>query len=257
MLLLSAGLGTRLKPLTENWPKCLMPIHKVPLLDYWLSLLKEMNINDVHINVHHKSEILGHYIQRPRFLNWVKMIYEKELLGTAGTVRNNKRIFYNKPLLLIHSDNWSGVDLKRFILDSQNQKKEKVLFSMLTFNSLNPKLCGVVTVDENFLVTQFQEKSETPKSNLANGAVYYLFPELVNWICDNQHINDFSLDVIPQCLGKIITWHNTSYHRDIGTIEELRRAQEDPKRALFWNKEDRWLKEFEFNKIHEQVNEIK
>ena len=240
-----------------------MPIHRVPLLDYWLSFLKSLNIDDVHINIHHKSEILGHYMRRPRFRNWVKMIYERELLGTAGTVRKNRNIFYNKPLLLIHSDNWSGVDLKRFILDSQNQnqnqnqKKEKALFSMLTFNCLNPKSCGIVTIDENSIVTQFQEKSENPTSNLANGAVYYLLPELVNWICDNELINDFSLDVIPQCLGKILTWHNTSYHRDIGTMEELRLAQKDPKRVLFWNKEDRWLKDFKFNKIHEQVNEIK
>lgn len=234
-----------------------MPIHQIPLLDYWLSSLKQINAKNIYINAHYRVEILRDYVRRPRFRNWVKLLYERELAGTAGTIRNNKDTFYNKPLLLIHSDNWCELDLQSFIEDSQNQKDDKILFSMVTFNSLNPKSCGIVTIDKKSVVTQFQEKTEVPISNLANGAVYFLSAELVNWICNNQFANDFSLDVIPKFIGRILTWHNTGYHRDIGTIEELKRAQNDPKRILFWKKKDKWLKNFQLNTIHDELNEIK
>lgn len=234
-----------------------MPIHKVPLLEYWLSSLKQIDIKKVYINVHHKAEILSQYVGRPRFLNWVKVLYENELLGTAGTIRQNKVEFYNNPLLLIHSDNWSGIDLEEFINYNNDLEKKNCLFSMVTFKSENPKSCGIVVINEAQIVTQFQEKNEFPISDLANGAIYFLSPKLVNWICDTNHLNDFSLDVIPQCLGKILSWHNTSYHRDIGTLKELRQAQQDPKRSLFWSDNDKWLESFKSNKIHDELKEIK
>ena len=103
-LLLAAGYGTRLMPLTKNWPKCLMPIGKYPLLEYWLSNLYINNIDDVYVNLHSHYEIVEKYLQRNRFASWVKPIFEKELLGTAGTLFNLGKYFSNKTILLIHAD---------------------------------------------------------------------------------------------------------------------------------------------------------
>ena len=84
-LLLAAGLGTRLSPLTDEWPKCLMPIGKRPLLEYWLETLHLANVNKVIVNLHHHSEIVQEFLNRPRFNGWVSSVYEETLPGTAGT----------------------------------------------------------------------------------------------------------------------------------------------------------------------------
>ena len=89
-LLLAAGLGTRLRPLTDEWPKCLMPIGDRPLLEYWLETLYSTNVRKVLVNMHHHSEIVQEFLNRPRFKDWVSSVYEETLLGTAGTLRENK-----------------------------------------------------------------------------------------------------------------------------------------------------------------------
>ena len=114
-LLLAAGYGTRLMPLTKNWPKCLMPIGKYPLLEYWLSNLYINNIDDVYVNLHSHYEIVEKYLKRKRFSSWVTPIFEKDLLGTAGTLFNLRKYFKNQTILLIHADNWSVFNLKEFI----------------------------------------------------------------------------------------------------------------------------------------------
>ena len=91
-LLLSAGYGTRLKPLTNDWPKCLMPIGGIPLLEYWLYFLNKVNVKDVLINTHYLSEKVQNFLKRSH-LEWVKTIYEPKLLGTAGTLIKNYNFF--------------------------------------------------------------------------------------------------------------------------------------------------------------------
>ena len=88
-LLLAAGFGTRLKPLTDIWPKCLMPIRNKPLLGYWLVILRDLGIDDVVVNTHYLSKYVEEFLSQPRFSNWVTPVYEDKLLGTAGTIRNN------------------------------------------------------------------------------------------------------------------------------------------------------------------------
>ena len=95
-----------------------------------------------------------------------------------------------------------------------------------------------------------------PRSNLANGAIYFLSRNLVNLICTDKTIIDFSTDLIPNLMGKILTWHNIGYHRDIGTLAALRKAQEDPKRTLYWPEQDSWMNDFQRNPIHEKLRVV-
>ena len=78
-LLLAAGLGTRLQPLTDQWPKCLMPIGERPLLEYWLETLWRSGISEVLVNLHHLPEIVEIFLARPRFQDWVSGVKETEL----------------------------------------------------------------------------------------------------------------------------------------------------------------------------------
>ena len=90
-ILLAAGTGSRLMPLTKFWPKCLMPIHKIPLLEFWLSDLWENDIKQAIVNTCHHGDIVSDFLSRPRFRDWVQNSREDVLLGTAGTIRKNKK----------------------------------------------------------------------------------------------------------------------------------------------------------------------
>ena len=205
------------------------------------------------MNSHHHAQVLDEYLSRKRFCGWVKNLYERKLLGTAATIRANEQFFLNKPLLLIHSDNWTSANINDFLTFSLSQQSKDILLTMLTFRTDNPESCGIVSVDRGGLAIEFQEKSNAPTSNLANGAIYFLSYDLVNLICRDKTIIDFSKDLIPNLIGKILTWHNTGYHRDIGTLESLIKAQNDPKRTLYWPEHDSWMTNFRRNPIHKKI----
>jgi hypothetical protein len=97
---------------------------------------------------------------------------------------------------------------------------------MMTFRSETPKSCGIVELDHRGVVHGFHEKIENPPGNLANAAVYIIEPEVVNSLTalTGKEV-DFSTEVIPRFLGHIHTYRNVIYHRDIGSVESLLKAQ--------------------------------
>ena len=252
-LLLAAGYGTRLQPLTINWPKCLMPIGDKPLLEYWLEILFQNNINEVLVNLHYLSEIVKEFLERPLFNNWVKYVYETELLGTAGTLRANYDYFKDESVLLIHSDNWCQCNFSDFINFHKSLRPSETSITMMTFNTDSPKTCGIVECDNKGIVLDFHEKVNNPPGNIANAAVYILEPEVLNWLKKHPEINDFSTEVLPAWIGHIATWHNDKIHRDIGTIDSLQQAQKDPIPKAIWKEKDFWSEKFLKNPIHKKI----
>ena len=100
--------------------------------------------------------------------------------------------------------------------------------TMMTFTTTEPELCGIVELDERGVVKKIFEKVENPPGNLANGAVYILAPSVMNFLISlNSKMIDFSTEVLPHFLGRINSFHNDIYHRDIGTAESLRVAQHE------------------------------
>jgi mannose-1-phosphate guanylyltransferase len=252
-LLLAAGLGTRLSPLTDNWPKCLMPIGERPLLEYWLEMLSLTDVSEALVNLHHHAEIVQEFLDRPRFQSWVRSVSEETLLGTAGTLNANKEYFQDCTTLLVHADNWCQCDFANFINYHRKQRPEHCSITMMTFNSTTPETCGIVETNSEGIVQKFYEKSNNPHGNQANGAVYLLEPEVLKWIVEKPEINDFSTEVLPHFMGSIATWNNQGIHRDIGALAMLKFAQSDPKPNSYWLEKDIWQKEFLSNPIHQQV----
>ena len=255
-MLLAAGLGTRLRPLTNNWPKCLMPIKGRPLLEYWLSNFKKQNIDEVLINMHHHSEIVKEFIQQPQFTGWVKSVYEEQLMGTAGTLRKNANFFYNNSIIIAHADNWCCCDFKDFIAFHNFSRPEGTLITMMTFDCSNPSDCGIVELDDQGIVVDFHEKIENPPGHLANAAVYIIEPEVLKWIEKHTNNNDFSTQVLPYFVGKIATWKNNDIHKDIGTIGMLKDAQLDNCDLPFWMTNNSWQEQFTKHLIHKEIKEI-
>ncbi len=226
-LLLCAGLGTRLRPITNNIPKCLVPINGKPLLQYWLENLSKAGVSEFIVNTHYFSEKVEEFVKNSIYRDKIKLVYEKELLNTGGTLLHNKNLFdKDEPFLLIHADNLSFCNFKEFI--ESHKKNEKYLLTMMLFRTDVPQSCGIVKLDENNIVQEFYEKVSNPPSNLANGAVYICNYEIFEFLETLNKINiDFSLDVIPKLLGKINTYLNSTYHKDIGTINSFAEAQID------------------------------
>jgi mannose-1-phosphate guanylyltransferase len=260
-ILLAAGLGTRLKPLSNNWPKCLMPIGRKPLLEYWLETLNKLGIENVLVNTHYHAEEVEKFLSRPRFNEWVQHVYEATLLGTAGTIRKNKDFIGNNPLLLVHADNWCRCNFKDFIEYHFVKRPSNCLITMMTFDTANPEDCGIVEVDSFGIVKNFYEKVLHPPGTQANAAIYLIEPTVVQWIVNNPKINDFSTEVLPHFIGHIATWKNEEIHRDIGTPSNLILARSDA--ALEFHDHqigldecDYWCDYFAQHPIHNEIKNL-
>jgi mannose-1-phosphate guanylyltransferase len=226
-LLLAAGLGTRLRPITNAVPKCLVEIEGRPLLDYWIELLVKGGITDILINLHYLPEAVLTYIAQCRYPVRISTVYEERLLGTAGTLLKNRAFFMGEPVMLIHADNLSVFDPHAFI-DRFFARERNIEITMMTFHTDAPQACGIVELDEKGVVREFHEKVSDPPGNLANAAAYILSPAVVAFIAGlGKQATDFSNDVLPSFMGRINTFHNGTYHRDIGTVESLRAAQRE------------------------------
>lgn len=224
-LLLAAGYGSRLK---LNSPKCLVDINGKPLLQYWFELLFP-TMEEVIINTHWLSHDVMNFCADSKWFDRITISDESVLLGTAGTLLSVKHFFQDQPFLVAHADNLSRFDLNKFIESHKNRPKETEI-TMMTFLTDNPLECGVVSLDENdCIVEKFQEKRGVycvTDYYKANAAVYIFEPSIFKFL-ESKPCIDISKDIIPHYLGRINTWHNSDYHRDIGTPESLARARND------------------------------
>jgi mannose-1-phosphate guanylyltransferase len=255
-LLLAAGEGMRLQPLTKHWPKCLMPIHGKPLMEYWLSDLFEINPVSIFVNTSYLSSIVEEYLSRDRFAGRIEVLKEEVLLGTGGTLLSIKDRLRDKPTLVIHGDNWCGMKISDLIDHHQKYRPAHCTITMMTFKTNTPETCGIVELDSDNVVQAFHEKMPGVHGNLANAAVYIIEPEILFWM-EERDIFDFSTEVLPNFVGQIFTVHNDQFHRDIGNIESLRKSSTDPKKELIWKKNDAWLDIFIYNNIHKLLNSSK
>jgi len=240
-LLLAAGLGTRLRQLTTIIPKCLLPINGRPLLEYWLKYLSETGVTPTLVNLHYLPNVVEEYLIQSPFASQISTVHEETLLGTGGTLLHNREFFREEPTMLIHADNLCSCDFRAFV-SSHNERPTGTEITMMTFTTPTPKTCGIVELDARDVVKAFHEKVENPSGNLANAAVYVLQPSVFEFLASlEKSVIDFSTEVLPHYLGRIHTYHNAIYHRDIGNIESLIKAQiEFPQAAEIPRGTDSW-----------------
>lgn len=223
-LLLAAGFGSRLRPLTDSVPKCLVPIGGRPLLEIWLRALARAGIGPYLINTHYLSERVEAYVAASQYVKDVNLVLEEELLGTAGTLKANLAFFGAQDGLLVHADNYCEADLRHFV-EAHQTRPPYCQMTMMTFRTDTPSSCGIVELDHHGVVQAFHEKSTTPPGNLANGAVYILSAELLRRMeTDFRDAIDFSTQVIPHLMGSIYAYETTATFLDIGTPESYEQA---------------------------------
>jgi len=226
-ILLAAGLGTRLRPLTDTVPKCLVPIKGRPLLDIWLEQLSSAGLGPFLVNTHHLADEVRRHVCRSPHGSEVTLIHEPELLGTGGTLLVNREFIGREPVLLVHADNLCVCDIRSFVR-AHKARPAGTVMTVMTFVTNTPSSCGIVRLDERGVVVELHEKVADPPGNLANGAVYIVEPEVVDFMATlGTHRIDFITEVVPRFLGRVFAWRNHGTHIDIGTPASLHAARSE------------------------------
>ena len=230
--LLAAGLGTRLRPVTLTTPKCLVPVCGKPMLFWWLKLFEKYRINEVLINLHHLSDKVRDYIDKNAGSISFTFFEEEVLLGSAGTLRENKQfVTGEEDFYIMYADNLTNCNLDAFLKFHVLQQQP---FSMVLFRTDTPETKGIVELDHNKTVISFVEKPREPKSNLANAGIYLAKPWILDLIPDKDTA-DIGFDLLPQVVHRISGWETGDYLTDIGSIESLAKAEKDWARVIIQN----------------------
>lgn len=231
-LILAAGLGTRLRPFTNTTPKPLLLIKNKPLLQYHLEQLKKHGISDVLINTHYLSEQIEEFINKYRntsdALN-VKIVFEPELLGSAGTLHRNRDFFANeKHFIVTYGDNLTDINYTKLIKEHANNSG---IGTIAVYDEEKPEQKGIIEIGQSGKIIKFLEKpkSGTTYSHLANAGVYVLSSDIFD-IIDKEIEKplDFGFHIFPKILN---TNHSLYIYKmnetvlDIGNPENYTKAQ--------------------------------
>jgi len=222
--LLVAGLGTRLQPLTNRVPKCLVPIRGTPLLRIWFDICERLGVEEVLMNTHHLAEVVETWVKQETTRLRVHLYHEKILLGSAGTVAANREfVGTDQDFYVFYGDNLMCADLSSFTAFHMTHPG---VLTVGLFQPARPESCGIVTLDASGCVTHFEEKPDRPQSNLANAGIYIARRSLFDFLPRNGFA-DFGRDVMPGLVGRMWGRLLGGYLLDIGTFENYQRAQED------------------------------
>jgi mannose-1-phosphate guanylyltransferase len=221
--LLAAGLGTRMGAITRTTPKCLLPVAGKPLLGRWFDLLAQAGVTGVLVNTHHLPEPVRAYVGSCDPPLEVELAHEPQLLGSAGTLRENRAFVAGEDrFLVVYADNASRVDLRALGLAHRAQSAA----TLGLFRVPDPHTRGIVELDAGGTVVGFIEKPERPKSNLAWAGLLVGTPALMDAIPEKTPC-DLGHDVLPRLLGRMRGFEIDGYHRDVGTPESYRQACDD------------------------------
>lgn len=220
--LLAAGNGTRLRPLTDRAPKCLLPIQGVPLLEIWLNNCKAAGITDALVNTHGHSQAIGQFAAEQKTGVRMRIADEPQLLGSAGTLRENRDFVAGEnAFYVLYADVLTNVDLHQ-MFEFHQQRRLPITLGICRVPE--PSRCGVVTIDENAIVREFVEKPTLPASNWAFSGVMVAGPELFEYL-PNHRPADIGFDLLPMMIGRMTAYPISEYLLDIGTISNYQHAQ--------------------------------
>lgn len=221
--LLTAGLGTRLLPITNTIPKCLVDIGGKPLIHWWFDAMGKAGVTEVLINLHHLPDQVREFVNNLSTPLKVTYFFEASLLGSAGTlVANYDFVKDEKSFFIIYADNLTNINLKDLYNFHVAQAHP---FTMALFTTNTPSSCGIAALDEKNTIINFVEKPANPISNLANAGIYIGHPGIIKMIPENKNPADIGFDLLPLLVNKMSGWKTSDYLIDIGTHENLAKAR--------------------------------
>jgi mannose-1-phosphate guanylyltransferase len=220
--LLAAGNGTRLRPLTERTPKCLLPVRGTPLLEIWLRICRRFGIDEVLVNVHHHAEMVRSFIHSHSIGPKVHVVEERELLGSAGTLLANREWVSSESMFWVfYADVLHQADLGAM---RKMHEARSPAATLGVYRVPDPSRCGVVTVNKEGIIVEFVEKPACPTSDLAFSGLLIGTGALLDAI-PAKHPVDIGFDVLPQLTRRLLAYEISDYLTDIGTKENYEKAQ--------------------------------
>ncbi len=227
-VIMAGGEGTRLRPLTSNQPKPLMPLVNRPMMEHVVHLLKEHGFDDVVVTLAFLPQTIRTYFGDGSAFG-VRMVYatEETPLGTAGSVRN-ARAELGDAFLVISGDVLTDFDLSALVAFH----KEKGAIATIALKSMeNPLEFGIVITREDGSIERFLEKPTWGQvfSDTVNTGIYVLEPEVFDYIPEGESV-DFSSDVFPRLLADgqpLFGYVAEGYWEDVGTLEAYHKAHQD------------------------------
>lgn len=228
-IILVGGKGTRLRPITYDVPKALVPLRNEPFMGYMVDFLRAGGLSGAVLSMGYLPDPIQEYFAS-RDLDGFEIAYAVEArpLGTAGGIKNAQEHLTNdEPLVVVNGDVLSGLDLSELI----STHKDSGALATVTLTSVeDPTAYGLVEVDHNMFVRRFLEKPayDEVTTNLINAGIYVLEPEILDMIPLNREVS-IEREIFPrlQAKGCLRAHVSSSYWRDIGTPRSYIAASQD------------------------------
>ena len=227
-MILAAGEGTRLRPLTRDMPKPMLPLGGRPLIGHLVALLREHGVRDIAVNLHHRPEAIPAYLGDGSSFG-VRVTYSSEetLLGSAGAVKKLAS-FFDDSFFILYGDVLTDIDLSAL---AARHRHCGASLTLALHEADEPSRCGIAEVDGEGMIRRFREKPEPQEvfSTWANAGVYAAEPSILRFIPEDSFF-DFGSQLIPLLLeqGRLIgAYLSDSYFLDIGSFERYERAERD------------------------------
>ena len=226
-MVLAAGLGTRLKPITFEVPKPMVPVLDRPVMAHIVGLLQDQGFDDLIANLHHYPDTIRDY-----FGERLTYRYEEELLGTAGGVRNVADFFGDDPVVVVSGDALTDLDLNALV---ERHRSAGGIATLTVKKVADTREYGVVVHDAEGRIQGFQEKPQPAEalSDVGNCGIYCFSPEIFDYFPERPFA-DWAQDVFPALLENDLPFHVHQiydYWNDVGSLEELRQGTWDALRG--------------------------
>jgi len=241
-MILAAGLGTRLYPLTKNIPKCMINIGGRPLIEHQINWLRDNNITEIAINLHHLPEKIKEYLGDGSRLG-VKLIYsfEDKLLGTAGGVKKVEE-FFDGLFVVFYGDEYTNLDLNK--LKAYHNLKKAFLTVCIREKPMGSRVSDLIVLDKNNKITEFIEKPSEEQvkgmniPNMANCGIYLCNQELLKELPKNKFL-DFCDDIFPTLVKRKeiygFTMPDNCYWYELGRLEKYKKFKPEIEKKLKLN----------------------
>jgi mannose-1-phosphate guanylyltransferase/mannose-1-phosphate guanylyltransferase/phosphomannomutase len=222
-MVLAAGLGTRLKPITFEICKPMVPVLDRPVMAHIVDSLERQGFDQLVANLHYFPEAIKEY-----FGDRLEYRFEEELLGTAGGVRNVADFFGEDPIVIVSGDALTDVDLNGLV---ERHRSAGGIATLTVRHVDDTSEYGVVLHDSDGRINGFQEKPDPAEalSHLGNCGIYCFSPEIFDFFPDRPFV-DWAQDVFPALLENDVPFYiyeTDRYWNDVGSLDELRQGTFD------------------------------
>src|ERR671926_285542 len=227
-IILVGGLGTRLRPITYDVPKAMVPLRNRPFMGYMMDFLRAGGLGGAVLSMGYLPDPIQGYFQGQN-LNGFSINYavEDHALGTAGGIKNTEAYLDGESFVVVNGDVLSGMDLRVAI---ERHKESDALATIVLTSVEDPTAYGLVEVDHDMLVHRFIEKpaADEVTTSLVNAGIYVLEPEVLDMIPAGQEVS-IEREIFPhlQAEGRLRAYVSSSYWRDIGTPKSYLAASHD------------------------------